>query len=158
MAVSGVLVHSVEGHATGLYGSCPGAHDVLWEVKSTSLEKLVPPWTVQRQVWTDSLKACHSGVSTDVLLFSEINKSLVHHYRVHKRGLLHLAFWRDYLSCLRVFVSEAAAPRFSLVQFRCNILAPPSRNQSHHGRQDVSVAGFVPYECVRSRSVSDLRL
>ena len=39
MAVSGVLVHGVEGHATGLHGSCPGVHDVLWDVKSASLEK-----------------------------------------------------------------------------------------------------------------------
>ena len=86
-----------------------GAHDVPWDVQSASLEKFVPPWTVWRQVWTDSLKLCHSGVSTDVLLFSKINESLVHHYRVHKRGLPHLAFQRDYLSCLRVFVSQAAA-------------------------------------------------
>ena len=69
MAVSGVLVHSVEGHATGLHGSRPGAHDVPWDVKSASLEKFVLPWTVQRQVWKDSLKPCHSGLSTDVLLF-----------------------------------------------------------------------------------------
>ena len=82
------------------------AHDVPWDVKSASLEKFVPPWTVRRQVWTDSLKPCHSGVSTDVLLFSEVNESLVHHYRVHKRGLPHLTFRRDYL---QVFVSQAAA-------------------------------------------------
>ena len=63
-----------------------------WEVKSASLEKCVPSWTVWRQVWSDSLKACHSGVSTDVLLFSEINGSLIYHYHVHKRGLPHLAF------------------------------------------------------------------
>ena len=49
-AVPGVLVHGVEGHATGLHGSCPGVHDVPWDIKSASLEKFVPPWTVQRQV------------------------------------------------------------------------------------------------------------
>ena len=27
-----------------------GAHDVPWDVKSASIEKLVPPWTVRRQV------------------------------------------------------------------------------------------------------------
>ena len=59
---------------------------------------------------TSNLQASRSlGVSTDVLLFSEINESLVHHYRVHKRGLPHLTFQRDYLTCLRVFVSQAAA-------------------------------------------------
>ena len=61
VAVSGVLVHSVEGYVIGLHGSRPGAHDVPWDVKSASLEKFVPPWTVKRLVWTDSLKPCHSG-------------------------------------------------------------------------------------------------
>ena len=49
----------------------------------------------------------HSGVSTDVLLFSGINLSLVHHYRVFRRGLPHYAFHKDYLT--RVFVSQASA-------------------------------------------------
>ena len=44
-----------------------------------------PPWTVSRNVWSDALSAQHSGISTDVLLFSDIHLSLVHHYRVHKR-------------------------------------------------------------------------
>ena len=77
-----------------------GAHDVPCDIKFASLKKFVPPWTVQRQVWTDYLKPRHSGLFTDVLLFSEINESLVHHYRVHKRGLPHLAFRKDYLTCL----------------------------------------------------------
>ena len=46
------------------------------------------------------------GVSTDVLLFSDIHLSLVHHYRVFKLGLPHYAFRRDYLTCLRVFVAQ----------------------------------------------------
>ena len=69
-----------------------GAHDVPWEIKSASLEKYLPPWTVTRKVWSDSLAAQHSGISTDVLLFSDIHLSLVHHYIIHKRGLLHIAF------------------------------------------------------------------
>ena len=165
MAGSGVLVHGVEGHATGLHGSCPGAQDVPWDIKSASLEKFVPPWTVRRLVWTDSLKRCHLGVSTDVLLFSDINKSLVNHYHVHKRRLPHLAFRKDYLTCPRVFVSQEAAclsvrwcPRFSPVKFQCAMLAPLNRNLSCRGRPDVPVAGYVPYEYSRSQSVSDLRL
>ena len=86
-----------------------GAHDVPWDIKSASLEKFVPPWTVQCQVWSDSLTANHSRISTDVLLFSTINLSLTHHYLVHKRGLPHIAFRKDYLTRLRVFMSQAAA-------------------------------------------------
>ena len=81
-----------------------GAHDVPWEVKSSSLEKYLLPWTVTRQVWSDSLSAQHSGISTDVLLFSDIHLSLVHHYRIHKRGLPHITFRRNYLSQLRALL------------------------------------------------------
>ena len=77
-----------------------GSHNVPWEVKSASLEKFLHPWTVSRKVWSDALSAQHSGISTDVLLFSDIHLSLVHHYRVHKRGLPQIAFRRNYLSQL----------------------------------------------------------
>ena len=87
----------------------PGAHDVPSDVKSASLDRFFPPWTVPRQIWADALKPYHSGVSTDVLLFSEINISLVHHYRVFRRGLPHYAFRKDYLTRLRMFVSQASA-------------------------------------------------
>ena len=81
-----------------------GAHDVPWEIKSASLEKYLPPWTVIWKVWSDSLSSQHSGISTDVLLFSGIGLSLVHHYRVHKRGLRHIAFRRNYMSQLRALL------------------------------------------------------
>ena len=78
-----------------------GAHDVLWEA---SLEHFLPPWPVTRQVWTDYLKPQHSGISADILLFSDIHLSLVHHYRIHKRGLPHVAFWKNYMSQLRALL------------------------------------------------------
>ena len=80
------------------------SHNVPWEVKSARLEKFLPPWTVSRKVWLDALSAQHSGISTDVLLFSDIHLSLVHHYRVHKRGLPHIAFRKNYLSHLRALL------------------------------------------------------
>ena len=61
-----------------------GAHDVPGEIRKVSLETLFPAWTVICQVYTDSLTSRHSGISNDVLLFSDIGLSLVHHYRVHK--------------------------------------------------------------------------
>ena len=75
-----------------------GAHDVPSDIKSASLDRFFPPWTVWRQIWVGALKPCHSGVSTDVLLFSEIHLSLVHHYQVFRRGLPHYAFRKDYLT------------------------------------------------------------
>ena len=87
-----------------------GAHDVPWEIKSASLEKYLPPWTVTRKVWSDSLADQHSGISTDVLLFSDIHLSLVHHYRIHKRGLPHVAFRQNYMSQLRALLPLPAVP------------------------------------------------
>ena len=87
-----------------------GAHDVPWEAKSAILEHFLPPWTVQRQVWTDSLKPQHSGISTDILLFSDIHLSLVHHpYQIHKRGLPHVAFQKNYMSQLRALLAVPVA-------------------------------------------------
>ena len=51
----------------------------------------------------------HSGILTDVLLFSDINLLLIHHDRVHKRGFPHIAFRKDYLTRLRVLMSQAVA-------------------------------------------------
>ena len=90
-----------------------GAHDVSWEVKSASLEKYLPPWTVTRQVWSDSLNGQHSGILTDVLLFSDIHLSLVHHYRIHNRG------W-NYLSQLRALLP------FPVVQPTDGVVLPDS--------------------------------
>ena len=56
------------------------------EVQHINLETLIPPWTVTRQVYIDSLTSHHSGISNDIVLFSDIGLSLTHHYRVHKRG------------------------------------------------------------------------
>ena len=55
-------------------------HDAPWISKTASIEKYVPPWTVRRQLWTDSLRVEHSGISTDILLFSEVGLSLTQHY------------------------------------------------------------------------------
>ena len=43
-------------------------HDVPWISKTASIEKYAPPWTVRRELWTDSLRVEHSGISTDILL------------------------------------------------------------------------------------------
>ena len=97
-----------------------GAHDMPWVIRSASIEQFVPPWTAQRQVWSDALKASHAGISTDVLLFSDINISLVHHYRIHRRGLPHMAFRTDYMARLRALLSPAVA------QSRDGLLSPAS--------------------------------
>ena len=65
---------------------------------------LFPPWTVTHQVYVESLTSRYSGISNDVLLFSEVGLSLVHRYRVHRRGLPHAAFRGKYLEQLRALL------------------------------------------------------
>ena len=69
-----LMTHIVEGH------------DVPGETKRASLQKLFPPWTVTREQYAESLSPQRSGISNDVLLFSEVGLTLVHHYRVHSAG------------------------------------------------------------------------
>ena len=76
-------------------------HDAPWVSKTASIEKYAPPWTVRRQVWMDSLRVDSSGISTDMLLFSEVGMPLTQHYRVYKGGLPHAVFRSDYLSRIR---------------------------------------------------------
>ena len=79
-------------------------HDAPWVEKTASIEKYAPPWTVPRQLWLDSLRIEHSGISTDMLLFSEVGMPLTQHYRVYKGGLPHAVFRTDYLQRLRALL------------------------------------------------------
>ena len=134
-----------------------GVHAVPSDIMSASLEKFFPSWTVRHQIWVDALKPCHSGVSTDVLLLSDINLSLVHHYRVFKRGLPHCAFRRDCQTCLRVFVSQATA----LAQCDMASPVPASSVSTRHAplRWSLSRPGRhgAPVVFVTNPSVSRLR-
>ena len=82
-------------------------HNVPREIKRASLQRLFPPWTVTRERYAESLSAQHSGISNDVLLFSEVGLSLVHHYRVHKVGRPHAMFRGKYLTQLHALLPAA---------------------------------------------------
>ena len=81
-----------------------GAHDVPWIAKTANMEKFIPPWTVRREMWTDSLRAEHSGISTDIMLFSDLGLSLAHHYKIHRFGQPHFAFRRNNMAKLRALL------------------------------------------------------
>ena len=98
--VPGFMVHRLEGCAPGFDGPCSGSHKVPEEVQHVKLESLIPPWTVTQKVYMDSLTARHSGISTEISLFSDISLSLTHHYRVHRRGGPHVSFRRNCMSQL----------------------------------------------------------
>ena len=73
-------------------------HNVPGEISKVSLEMLFPLWTVTSQLYAEYLTAQHSGILNDILLFSEVGFSLVHHYRVHRVGWPHAMFRGKYLA------------------------------------------------------------
>ena len=79
-------------------------HDVPWISKTASIERFVPPWTVCRELWTESLRQEHFCISTDIMLFSNLCLSLTHHYRVYRGGLPHAAYRGDYMTRLRALL------------------------------------------------------
>ena len=87
------------------------AHAVPHTMRMANLGKWFPPWTVSRKIWRDVLQPHVSGVSTDILLFSERGAPLIHHYRVFGGGGAHNSLHGNYMIKLRVFaaLSEAAA-------------------------------------------------
>ena len=50
------------------------------------------------------------GISTDILLFSELGLSLTQHYRVYRGGLPHAVFRTDYIERLRSLLQSSGQP------------------------------------------------
>ena len=104
MAMPRVVVHGVEGHTPRLDGPHTEWSQCAGGIRRVSLEMLFHPWTVTRHLYEESLSAKHSGISNDVLLFSELGLSLVHHYRVDRSGQPHIMFRGKYLVQLRALL------------------------------------------------------
>ena len=85
------------------------AHVVPASVRTANLGKWFPPWTVTCQTWKEALNPRISGVSTDVLLFSECGHALVHHYRIFRKGISNVSLRVIYLDNLRISVTQSAA-------------------------------------------------
>ena len=52
----------------------------------------------------------HTGISTDILHFSELGLSLTQHYRVYRGGLPHAVFRTDYIERLRSLLQSSGQP------------------------------------------------
>ena len=76
-------------------------HNVGDLVKTASLGKWFPPWTVKR--------AKVSGISTNSALFSEHGAQLVHHYRVSGDCAAHASLRGSYMVDLLYFTNRACA-------------------------------------------------
>ena len=143
-----LMTHILEGH------NVPG------ETRRASLQKLFPPWTVTREQYAESLSAQRSGISNDILLFSEVGLTLVHHYRVHSVGRPHAMFQGKYLTQLRsllltrtttltseIPLSNAGpqvAPMSGRTDDSCARLRPPGCRRRSQGRIQNTATQVAP--------------
>ena len=118
-------------------------HKVPGEAKRTDLQKLFPPWTVTREQYAESLSPKHSGISNDVLLFSEVGLTLVHHNRVHSAGQPHAVFRGKYLAQLR------------LLHLTGSTTPAPEKPLSNASPQVTHVSGKIDDSCARLRPMSE---
>ena len=88
----------------------------------------------------------HSGISNDVLLFSEVGLTLVHHYRVHSAGQPHAVFRGKYLAQLR------------LLHLTGSTTPAPEKPVSNVSPQVTHVSGRIDYSCARLRPPSETPL
>ena len=86
-------------------------HLVPSSVKPANLGRWFQPWMVTREMWCQALKQ-QVGVSTDVLLFSESARTLVHHYRVFGRGVAHTSLRWKFLAKLQAFIVRNIRPHY----------------------------------------------
>ena len=84
-------------------------HHVGLSVKTTNLGKWFPPWTVTQTAWNAALKPNVSGISNDMVLFSEHGAQLVHHYRVYSDCVSHGSLRGTFMAKLMDFTNRACA-------------------------------------------------
>ena len=143
-------------------------HKVPGGTKRACLQKLFPPWTVTREQYAESLSPKRSGISNDVLLFSEVGLTLVHHYRVHSAGQPHAMFRGKYLAQLRLLLLMGTttptperplgntSPQVTHVSGKtddsCARLRPPSERPLGNASPQVThMSGITDDSCARPR-------
>ena len=102
MAEPGVVVFTLERNSPGLYRLCSSA-------TSVRLEQWFPPWTVTRAAWCAALKLNVSGITTDVVLFSQHGPGWSTHYRVYGEYVSHSSLRGTFMAKLSEFTNRACA-------------------------------------------------
>ena len=133
-------VHYVEGHISRFDDPYTGGSQCARETKRASLQKLFPPWTVTQEQYAESLSTQCSGISNDILLFSEVGLTLVHHYRVHSVSRPHAMFRGKYLTQLCSLLLTRTTTPIS------------ERPLSNAGPQVAPMSSQTEFSCARRRS------
>ena len=105
--LDGVVVYYMEGYATILYGPPTSGTCSAGIRENLKLGKMVYTVDCQAPDVERCVKSAYSGVTTDVLLFSECGAPLVLHYRA--RGISHISLRGNYLTKLWTFVTQSEA-------------------------------------------------
>ena len=107
MSLPSVVLYHMERYATGLYGPLASGTCSAGIRENHEPGKIVP--TMDCQTWSDALNPHISGISIDVLLFSECGHPLVHRYCVFTKGILHVSLRGSYLDNLQTFITQSEA-------------------------------------------------
>ena len=157
-----VMVHGVEGYTSRLDGPYTGRSQCAGRNQKSQLGNAFP--SVDSHTTTvcraPVMSAQRSGISNDVLLFSEVGLSLVHHYRVHRVGRPHAMFRGKYLAQLRALLpvntinltadgpSDTAGPPVTSTTGRTDELGatprPPGRRRRQQGQPRDTHARIMP--------------
>ena len=78
-------------------------------VKTSTLGRCFPPWTVTRSAWVVALRPRVSGIATDVLLFSQHDAWLVHRCREFADSVPHQPLRGLFMTKLSDFTHRASA-------------------------------------------------
>ena len=78
-------------------------------VKTSTLGRCFPPWTVTRSAWVVVLRPRVSGIATDVLLFSQHDAWLVHRCREFADSVPHQPLRGLFMTKLSDFTHRASA-------------------------------------------------
>ena len=101
VAVSGFLVHGVEGHPTRLHGSSQRGAQCLVDSEEGQHGKVR---SAVDSASGDVDRRIETRAFGDIMLFSDFGLSLAHHYNIHRFGLPHVTFRRDYMARLRALL------------------------------------------------------
>ena len=82
-----------------------GQHSAAQLVELETLGKFILTWTVTLDTWRAALCPDVSGVATDVQLFHQCSRRLVHRYMIHKDPLPHVYLWGPVIRNLSAFVN-----------------------------------------------------
>ena len=118
-------------------------HNVDTLVARKMLGKYFPPWTVTRETWHAVLYLGISDIATDIMLFHQHGRRLVHRYRIYRDPLPHVSLRGMVIRKLTAFANRVTVARLTNLHLE-------TRAVCH------TLSSFVPIAAVNSPVEPDL--